>query len=99
MQVTLEKFFSRTRSADVLITYRGPESGITSKERLQQSTILLQTIDIKPMEKEGRIYFTGNRLYQSADTAEIVEELASIFHPEFFPGPKKLKYFFELPER
>ncbi|MBW1613408.1 MAG: hypothetical protein JRJ57_05405 [Deltaproteobacteria bacterium] len=98
MEVTLEKFFSRTRDADILITYRGPEGGITSKEKLRQSSRLLQTIDIKPM-REGKIYFTGYRLYQSADTAGLIEELASIFHPELFPGHKKPEYFSELPDK
>ncbi len=98
MRVTLEKFFSRAKDADILITYRGPESGITSKARLRQSSRLLQTVDIRPMN-QGRIYFTGHRLYQSADTAGIVAELAAIFHPELFPKKEKPEYFFELPDK
>lgn len=98
MRVTLEKFFSRAKNADILITYRGPESGISSKERLRQSSRLLQTVDIKPMNK-GRIYFTGWRLYQSADTAGIIAELAAILHPGLFPEIKKPGYFFELPNK
>jgi iron complex transport system substrate-binding protein len=98
MEVTLEKFFSRTRDADILIIYRGPESGIASKEELYKSSRLLQTVAIKPM-KGGKIYFTGHKLSQSADTAGIVGELASIFHPELFPGNKKYEYFYELPNK
>jgi len=98
MRVTLEKFFSRAKDADILITYRGPESGITSKARLRQSSRLLQTVDIRPMN-QGRTYFTGHRLYQSADTAGIVAELAAIFHPELFPKKEKPEYFFELPDK
>ncbi len=98
MQVTLEKFFSRAKDADILITYRGPESGISSKERLRQSSRLLQMVDIRPMN-EGRIYFTGWKLYQSADTAGIIAELAAILHPRLFPEIKKPGYFFELPNK
>jgi len=98
MQVTIEKFFSRAKNVDIFITYRGPESGITSKERLRQSSRLLQTVDIRPMYS-GKVYFTGWRLYQSADTAGMIAELAAIFHPELFPEKKKPQYFFELPER
>lgn len=98
MEITLEKFFSRTKEADILITYRGPESGITSKEKMRRSSRLLQTIDIKPM-REGRIFFTGRRLYQTADTAGIMEELTSILYPGIFPDHKEQKYFFELPEK
>lgn len=97
MEITLEKFFSRTKDADILITYRGPETGITSRQRLRESTRLLQIIDIKPMN-QGAIYFTGNNLYQSEDTAGIVEELAVMFHPELFPVNKKQQYFFKLPD-
>jgi len=96
MQVTLEKFFSRTKGADILITYRGPESGIASKENLRQSSRLLQAVEINPMN-EGKIYFTGNRLYQTADVAEIIEELASILHPTLFPKQRDSDYFYELP--
>ncbi len=98
MQVTLEKFFSRIKDADILITYRGPESGITSKEKLKESSTLLQNVNIKPIES-GKILFTGERLHQTSDTAGIIEELASILHPKLFPNYKKRRFFFELPEK
>ncbi len=94
MQITVEKFFSRAKYADILITYRGPEEGITSKKEFKESSELLKTIEIRPM-KEGRIYFTGWRLWEEADTAGIIYELASIFHPDLFPL-KKHSYFFEI---
>ena len=94
MQITVEKFFSRAKDADILITYRGPEEGITSKEAFKKASELLKTIEIKPMN-EGRIYFTGWRLWETADTAGIIYELASIFHPKLFPL-KKHNYFFEI---
>ncbi|MCD6305425.1 MAG: ABC transporter substrate-binding protein [Deltaproteobacteria bacterium] len=98
MQVTLEKFFSRTKGADILVTYRGPESGITSKERLRQSSRLLQAVEINPMN-EGSIYFTGCRLYQTADVAGIIGELASLLHPGLFPEQKTPEYFFKLQDK
>ncbi len=97
MQVTIEKFFLRAKHADILITYRGPETGITSKEKLRESSRLLQVVDIRPMNG-GRIYSTGYNLYQSADTAGIIAELAAILHPGLFPKRGKTRYFFELPE-
>lgn len=98
MQVTLEKFFARTKWAEMFITYRGPESGITSKERLRQANRLLEAVEIKPMN-EGRIFFTGYKLYQTADVAGIIEELAAIFHPGLFPEKTDPHYFFELPRK
>ena len=98
MQITLEKFFLRTKEADIIITYRGPETGITSKEMLRKSSRLLQTVDIRPMNR-GKIYFTGWKLYQTADTAGIIAELATIIHPELFPAKEKTEYFFELPDK
>ena len=98
MQVTIEKFFSRIKDADILITYRGPESGITSKEMLKSSSRLLQNVNIRPLS-EGEIFFTGYRLYQVSDTSDIIYELASLFHPEIFPQRKERRYFFRLPAR
>ena len=86
------------KGADILVTYRGPESGITSKERLRQSSRLLQAVEINPMN-EGSIYFTGCRLYQTADVAGIIGELASLLHPGLFPEPKTPEYFFKLQDK
>ncbi len=97
MQVTLEKFFARIKDADILITYRGPESGITSKEALRKSSTLLQNVDIKPLHR-GKVLFTVGRLSQSPDTADIVRELASIFYPKKFLSSSR-KYFFDLPQK
>ncbi len=97
MWVTPEKFLSRAKHADILITFRGPESGIKTKEMLRESSRLLQAVDIRPMNG-GKIYFTGHGLYQSADTAGVIAELAAILHPELFPKKRKTKYFYELPE-
>ncbi len=94
MQITVEKFFARAKNADILITYRGPEVGITSKKAFRQSTELLKVVDIKPLNK-GKIYFTGWRIWESADTAGVIYELASIFHPKLFPIQEH-RYFFEL---
>lgn len=97
MQITLEKFFFRTKYADILITYRGPETGITSKEKLKASSTLLQKVEIKPLVS-GKVLCAKESLYQTHDTAAIIEELASIFFPKLFPN-KERRFFFELPEK
>ncbi len=95
MQITIEKFFSRAKYADILITYRGPEMGITSKKLLRNINPLIKKIKIKPLYK-GEIYSTRWKLWQTADTADIIYELASIFHPKLFPR-KRLIYFYRFP--
>jgi len=96
MQITIEKFFSRARCADILITYRGPEMGIRSKRMLRKINPLLRKIKIRPLY-EGEVYSTRWTLWQTADTADVIYELGSIFHPKLFPR-KKLIYFYRFPE-
>ena len=68
--------------------------GITSKKAFRESSELLKAVDIRPLDK-GKIYFTGWKMWETADTAGIIYELASIFHPKLFPMQKHI-YLFEL---
>ena len=97
MWVTPEKFLPRAKHADILITFRGPESGIKTKEMLRESSRLLQTVDIRSMNG-GKIYFTGHGLYQSADTAESSQSLRQFFIRSYFLKKERQNTFMNSPK-
>ena len=79
--------------ADVLITYRTPRQGISTKAQLAK--VNPEMAEIKPMTT-GRIFFPRKIYNQSGNRLdEIIEELAAILHPELYPG-HRLKFFVEL---
>ncbi len=96
MEITLERFLSSGKKADILFTYRTPETGATSKEALARINPLLR--DIGPLTR-GRVYSPLPVYAQGMDRLdEIIEEMAAILNPERFPG-YRLKFFKELPDK
>ncbi|MGD8561525.1 MAG: ABC transporter substrate-binding protein [Desulfarculaceae bacterium] len=94
LEISLERFFSSGKMADVMITYRDPGQGITSKAQLAK--VNPEMALIKPVQK-GEIYFPLKKYNQSGHKLdEIIEEVAAILHPELYQG-YKLKYFVKLP--
>ena len=95
LEVSLERFFSTGRQADIMFTYRTPTTGIGSKKALARTNPALA--GIKPMSG-GKIYFPLPIYNQSGHLMDqVITEIAAILQPELFPG-HKLKFFLELPE-
>jgi len=96
MEISLERFLSSGRQADILFTYRTSISGASSKEALAKINPLIK--DIKPLTK-GAVYSPLPNYSQSMDRLdEIIKEIAAILHPEKFPG-YRLKFFTKLPDK
>ncbi len=96
MEITLERFLSSGKKADILFTYKTPGAGATSKEALARTNPLLK--DIGPLTR-GRVYSPLPAYAQSADRLdEIIKEVAAILNPKRFPG-YHLKFFKELPDK
>jgi iron complex transport system substrate-binding protein len=96
LEVSLERFFSTAKRAQVMFTYRTTQTGINSKEDLAKANPVLGRI--YPLQ-HGRIYSPLPRYHQSGNLLDqIIRELAAILQPDLFPG-YKLQFFFELPEK
>ncbi|KHD38566.1 ferrichrome ABC transporter substrate-binding protein [Clostridium acetobutylicum] len=87
--ITLEDFYSKSKDADVLIYSSSKEYTPSLKSMLSAAPILKT---IKPV-KNKKVWCFGKDYYQAIDkTDEIIEDLASIFHPESFKG-YKIKHY------
>lgn len=96
IEISLERFLSSGRDADILFTYRTSSSGVTSKAALARLNPLLA--GVRPL-KEGRVYAPLPHYIQSGDRLdEILTEIAAILHPDCYPG-YQLRYFLELPDQ
>ena len=94
IEIAVERFLYSGEEADILFTYRTPDSGVTSKAALARMNPLLA--DIRPIKK-GRVYAPMPHYVQSGDRLdEILTEIAAILHPEAYPD-FTYRYFTELP--
>ncbi len=96
MEISLERFLSSGKKADILFTYRTSLTGATSKSALAKINPILR--GIKPLTK-GKVFAPLPCYGQSGDKLDkIIEEIAAILHPRLFPN-YHLKFFKELPTR
>ncbi len=78
-----------------MFTYRGLSTGARSVEEMIKMNPLVKMI--KPLKK-GIVYVPLKTYTQYGDEIDgILEEIASILHPDIFPE-KKLRFFTKLPE-
>ncbi|MFZ5585422.1 MAG: ABC transporter substrate-binding protein [Thermodesulfobacteriota bacterium] len=95
LEISLERFYSAAKQADVMFTYRSPESGMASKADLARTNPALA--GAKPMAS-GRVYFPLPEYNQSGHRMdEVIEEIAAILQPQFFPE-RRITLFHTLPE-
>lgn len=95
IEISVERFLYSGEEADILFTYRGKDSGATSKAALARLNPLLKSI--RPL-KQGKVYAPLPRYVQSGDRLdEILTEIAAILHPEVYPD-YQYRYFVELPD-
>lgn len=96
IEISVERFLYSGEEADILFTYRGRESGVTSKAALARMNPLLK--NIRPVT-QGKVYAPLPLYWQSGDRLdEILTEIAAILHPEVYPG-YQYRYFTELPDK
>ena len=96
LEVSLERFFSTAKRAQVMFTYRGTQTGINSKEDLAKANPALGRI--YPLQ-HGRIFSPLPHYHQSGNLLDQkIREIAAILQPDLFPG-HKLQFFYELPEK
>lgn len=96
LEISLERFYSTARQADVMFTYRSPESGMASKVDLARTNPALG--DTKPLAS-GRVFFPLPEYNQSGHRMdEVIEEIAAILQPQLFPE-RKITLFHALPEK
>lgn len=94
IEISTERFLTSGKDADVFFTYRGANVGLTSKEAMVRMNPAAGRI--KPLH-DGDVETPLPNYAQSADKLdEILEEVASIVHPDLFPK-KERKFFAELP--
>ncbi|MCR3761641.1 ABC transporter substrate-binding protein [Clostridium felsineum] len=87
--ITLENFYAKAKDADVLIYSSSKEYTPSIKSVLNEAPVLKDT---KPV-KDKKVWCLGRDYYQATDkTSELIEDLASIFHPENFKGYKQKHY-------
>ena len=95
IEITLERFLSSGKKADILFTYRTAGTGVTSKTALSHENSMLKNIN--PLTR-GKVFAPFPCYSQSADRLdEIILEIAAILNPKRFPGYRK-KFFTELPD-
>ncbi len=96
IEISLERFLASGRNADTLFTYRAANVGVTSKESMVQTNPAVAQIG--PI-RDGRVLSPLPHYAQSADRLdEILEEVASILHPDIFPAREK-QFFADLPAK
>ena len=97
LEISLERFYGAAKQADVMFTYRSPESGMASKADMARTNPALA--GAKPMANAGRVYFPLPEYNQSGHRMdEVIEEIAAILQPQLFPE-RKLTLFHALPEK
>lgn len=90
IQIGMEKFFEKCRSADVLI-YSSSEQYIPSLEALKAQHPLIPQLKAV---KDGRVYVYNKGYYMNAALLdEKFEDLVAIITPEAMPKDYKLKHF------
>ncbi len=96
LEVSLEHFYKTARQADIMFTYRSPETGMASKQALVSANPILEAI--RPA-REGSVYFPLPDYQQSGHRMDVViEEIAAILQPKLFPQ-RKITLFLELPDK
>lgn len=91
--ITAEELFARGIEADIVIWSSLPEHTPSIKAILERQPVL----EDLPVIKEGKVWQFLPRYQDSLDeTAEIMEQLNAIFHPESFPG-YQLNHFRRMP--
>jgi iron complex transport system substrate-binding protein len=96
LEISLERFYSAAKQADVMFTYRSPETGMASKADLARTNPALA--GTKPLAS-GRVYFPLPEYNQSGHRMdEVIEEIAAILQPRLFPE-RKITLFHALPEK
>lgn len=95
IEISMERFLASGKDADTLFTYRAANVGLTSKDAMVRTNPAVASIG--PI-REGKVLSPLRHYSQSADRLdEILEEVASILHPELFPSRPK-QFFADLPE-
>jgi iron complex transport system substrate-binding protein len=95
IEISLERFITSGKEADTLFTYRTANVGVTSKEAMVRTNPAVERIG--PIQ-EGKVLSPLPHYSQSADRLdEILEEVASILHPDIFPR-QSLEFFAKLPD-
>ncbi|MFH1060437.1 MAG: ABC transporter substrate-binding protein [Pseudomonadota bacterium] len=96
LEISLERFYGAAKQADVMFTYRSPETGMASKADLARTNPALA--GARPMAS-GRVYFPLPEYNQSGHRMdEVIEEIAAILQPQLFPE-RKITLFHALPEK
>lgn len=96
VEISTERFIYSGKDADIYFTYRTPDKGATSKDKLARTNPLISRL--KPLGPEGKVYAPLPGYAQSADRLDdILVEISSILHPEAYPG-RQLTYFTQLPD-
>jgi iron complex transport system substrate-binding protein len=96
IEISLERFITSGKEADTLFTYRTANVGVTSKEAMARTNPAVERIG--PIQ-DGKVLSPLPHYAQSADRLdEILEEVASILHPDLFPKESR-NFFAELPDR
>lgn len=81
--ITLEDFYAKAKDADILI-YSSTKEYTPSLKSVTSAAPVLK--NIKPV-KNKKVWCFSTDYYQSIDkTDELIEDLASIFHPDSFKG-------------
>ncbi len=79
-----------------MFTYRGLSTGARSIEEMVRMNPLVKMI--KPIQRKA-VYVPLKTYTQYGDEIDnILEEIASILHPDIFPK-RELKFFMKLPEK
>jgi iron complex transport system substrate-binding protein len=95
IEISLERFLTSGKDADTLFTYRAANVGLTSKDAMVRTNPAVARIG--PI-RGGKVLSPLRHYAQSADRLdEILEEVASILHPELFPARSR-QFFADLPE-
>ncbi len=92
--ITMEAFYAGAKNADLYITESSAGHGPKTIRELSAAAKI--ELDIKPVRTQ-KIWVTQPWYWESMDHMdEIVEDIASIIHPELFPD-HKLGFFIRMP--
>ncbi|CAA7603232.1 ABC transporter periplasmic binding domain protein [Acididesulfobacillus acetoxydans] len=93
--ITLEEYYAKGKEANVYISDTMPDYGVTSIADISKQSPVLAGF---PTLRQGKVWCYQPWYFQSLDkTAEVIGDLAEIFHPHLFPG-RQLKEFMKLPQ-
>ncbi len=94
LPVSLEKFYFNTKDAEIFIYSSTKAYGVTSIERLAKNNKILAKLK---SFKTGKVWCYKPIYWQSVDHPDLIlEDIASIIHPELFPN-HKLRFFEKVP--